>query len=278
MRRSRTLSTVVLILVAAGLVALALGGYLTPLTRLGTQPWLVVQEWLAVRYAALRDYLTAPQDVAVLRARNQALEAEVARLQAEVADLQQQLIEAQTLAALLDFARAHPSNRYKAARVIGHDPSPFLHYIIINRGSDDGIRPGMPVVSATGLVGYVDAVIPRAARVRLITDAGSRVDVRLKPTKVDAVLQGSLTGELTLTMLPLNAEVPSGTLVFTSGLGGRFPPDILVGQVVSTRKIASALFQEAAVQPATDFNRLDIVLVVVNFQPIDLTPLQETQP
>ncbi len=271
----RTFSRLVLLLVVAGLVALALGGYLTPLTRLSTAPFLRAQEWLAVRYAALRDYLTAPQDVAALRQRNQALEAEVARLQTEIVALQQQLAEAKVLAALLDFARAHPTNQYKAARVIGQDPSPFLHYVIVNRGSDDGIRPGMPVVSPEGLVGYVDAVIPQAARVRLITDPGSRVDVRVKPANVDAVLQGSVTGELTLNMLPLDAKVEPGNLVLTSGLGGRFPADILVGQVVSTRKQAFALFQEAAVQPVVDFGRLDIVLIIVNFQPVDLTPLLE---
>ncbi|HIQ08746.1 MAG TPA: rod shape-determining protein MreC [Anaerolineaceae bacterium] len=271
----RLFSRIVLLLVVVGLIALALGGYLTPLTRLSTTPFLRAQEWLAIRYAALRDYLTAPQDVAALRQRNQQLEAEVARLQTEVVSLQQQLAEAKVLAALLDFARAHPTNQYKAARVIGQDPSPFLHYVIVNRGSDDGIRPGMPVVSPEGLVGYVDAVIPQAARVRLITDPGSRVDVRVKPANVDAVLQGSVTGELTLNMLPLDAKVQPGNLVLTSGLGGRFPADLLVGQVVSTRKQAFALFQEAAVQPVVDFARLDIVLIIVNFQPVDITPLME---
>ncbi len=271
----RHLTRLVVVLLVAGLLALALGGYLTPLTRLSALPFLTAQEWLATRYAALRDYLTAPQDIAALRQRNQELEAEVARLQTEVVALQQQLAEAEILAALLDFARSHITSQYKAARVIGRDPSPFLHYLILNRGSDDGIRPGMPVVSSEGLVGYVDAVIPRAARVRLITDPGSRVDVRIRPSNVDAVLQGSLTGELTLNMVPLNAKVEPGNLVMTSGLGGRFPPDILIGQVVSTRKLAYALFQEAAVQPVVDFNRLDIVLVIVDFQPVDITPLLE---
>ena len=271
----RILSGLILALLAGGLILLALGGYLTPLTRLAVTPLVSAQEWLATRYMALRDYLTAPQDVAALRQRNQQLEAEVARLQAEIVTLQQQLVEAQTLAALLDFARSHVTNEYKAARVIGRDPNPFLHYLIINRGSDDGIRPGMPVVSAEGLVGYVDAVIPRAARVRLITDPGMRVDVRVEPANVDAVLQGSLTGELSLTMLPLNAKVEPGNLIMTSGLGGRFPPNILVGQVVSTRKLAYALFQEASVQPVVDFRRLEIVLVIVNFRPVDIAPLTE---
>ena len=76
-------------------------------------------------------------------------------------------------------------------------------------------------------------------------------------------------------MLPLDAKVQPGNLIMTSGLGGRFPPNILVGQVVSTRKLAYALFQEASVQPVVDFRRLEIVLVIVNFQPVNISPLME---
>ncbi|NPA92705.1 MAG: rod shape-determining protein MreC [Chloroflexi bacterium] len=271
----RTLRALVIALVVMGLLALSLGGYLTPLTRLSTQPMIAVQTWLARSYQGIRDYLNAPKDVTALRAENQQLKAEVSRLQTEIVTLQQQLAEAELLSALLDFARAHPQNEYKAAQVIGRDPSPFMHYIIINRGSDDGLRVGMPVVSAEGLVGRIDAVLPNAARVQLITDPNSAVDVRTQPSNTNAVLVGSLTGELSLDMVPLEAQLHTGDLVLTSGLGGRYPPNILAGQVVSVRKLSYALFQEAAVQPVVDFRRLQIVLVIVNFRPVDITPLMQ---
>ncbi len=260
-------------LLVVGLLALSLGGYLTPLIRLSTKPEIAFQAWVARTYQALRDYANAPKDVNALRAENQRLKAEIAQLQTQIVTLQQQLTDARILEALLDFARAHPNNQYKAAQVIGRDPSPFLHYIIINRGSDDGLRVGMPVVSAEGLVGHITAVIPNAARVQLITDPKSAVDVRTKPSNADAVLVGSLTGELSLDMLPQNAQVKSGDLVLNSGIGGKYPPNILAGQVVSVRKLSYALFQEASVQPVVDFRRLQIVLVIVNFKPTDLTPL-----
>ncbi len=273
----RTLRALVIALVVIGLLALSLGGYLTPLTRLSTQPVLSVQAWLARAYQGIRAYLNAPKDVNALRAENQQLKAEVSRLQTEVVTLQQQLAEAELLSALLDFARAHPQNEYKAAQVIGRDPSPFLRYIIINRGSDDGLRVGMPVVSAEGLVGHITAVIPNAARVQLITDANSAVDVVVQPSHTNAVLVGSLTGELSLDMVSLDAKIKPGDLVLTSGLGGRYPPNILAGQIVSVRKLSYALFQEAAVQPVVDFRRLQIVLVIVNFRPVDVTPLTRPQ-
>ncbi len=270
------LSWAALALMGLGVVLLALTGYLRPLLRLSTQPLIEIQTWAARYVYTVRDYVSAPRDMEALRRRNQELEAEVARLRAQVAQLQQQVAQLEVVAALLDFAREHPEHEYMVALVIGRDPSPFLHYVIINVGSDDGVRPGMPVVAAQGLVGQVEAVIPTAARVRLITDPGSRVNVRTTPSNVDAVLAGSITGDLSLTLVPLEAKIQPGDLVITSGLGGQYPPNILVGQVVSTRKLGFALFQEATVQPVVDFARLDAVLVVTNFRAVDISPLIPT--
>jgi rod shape-determining protein MreC len=270
---SRTLQTVVLSLVVIGVIALALGGYLTPITRFVISPLVSAQTWISTRVLAIQNYLDAPQDLARLRQRNLELESEVSRLQAEVIELKQQITETRVLEALVDFARVNPENRYVAAKVIGRDPSPFLQYVLINRGSDDGLRRGMPVVTQQGLVGRVAAVTANAARVQLITDAGSNVNVKLEPSRAQAVLQGDVTGELSLDMIPQSAEVQIGDLVLTSGLGGNFPADILVGQVTSVRSRDTDLAQTASVQPSEDFSQLEILLVITNFRPIDISPL-----
>lgn len=275
--RMRRLETVVAILVVGGILFLAFGGYLGALSRSTSGVLLNLQEWVAVRYFAIRDFVTAPRDMAALQQRNAALEAEVARLQTQVIELEQKVAQTDVLAALVDFARANPENVYQAALVIGRDPSPFLRYVIINRGSNDGIRRGMPVVSDKGLVGRVDAVIADAARVQLITDADSVVSVHLQNADTDAVLRGSLTGDLVLDMISQDANVEVGDVVLTSSLGGTFPPDLLVGQVVSVRKLDYEIFQTAVVQPVVDFSRLQIVLVVTNFRPVDITPLLDSQ-
>lgn len=273
---ARPLRTVVLVLLVIGLIAFALGGYLTPLTRLVFNPFISAQTWLSTRFQTLQNYLSAPQDLARLRQRNVELEAEVSRLQAEIIDLNQQLAETRVLSALVDFARVHPDNRYVAASVIGRDPSPFVKYVILNRGSDDGLRRGMPVVTQQGLVGRVAAVTAGAARVLLITDPDSSVNVRLEPSEAQAVLQGSVTEELTLDMIPQSVTVQIGDLVLTSGLGGNYPADILVGQITSVRRRETDLFQRAAVQPVVDFTRLEIVLIITNFRPVDIQPLIPT--
>jgi len=272
----RSLQTTIILLVAIGLVALALGGYFGILSDWFGRSVVSAQTWISSRYVAVVDFLAVPRDVASLRQRNAELEAEVAQLQRQVIELQQQVTETEMLSALLDFARANPEYTYKGAAVIGRDPSPFLRYIIINQGSNAGIRRGMPVVTHQGLVGRVDAVISEAARIQLITDPASAINVRLKNSETEAILVGSITGDLSLDMISQDVTVEIGDVVLTSGLGGNYPPNIVVGQVVSVRKRAYELFQQAAIQPVVDFSRLEIVLVITNFRPVDIAPLITT--
>jgi rod shape-determining protein MreC len=272
----RSLQTAFIILVVVGFVMLALGGYFGSITTWFGQITVGSQTWISSRFLAISDFLTAPRDMASLRQRNIELEADVARLQTQIIELQQQVTQTEILSALVDFARTNPENTYKAAAVIGRDPSPFLRYVIINVGSNEGIARGMPVVTQQGLVGRVEAVVSEAARVQLITDQISAVNIRLKNSKTEAILSGSITGDLSLGMISHDVKVESNDVVLTSGLGGDYPPNILVGQVVSVSNREYELFQTASVQPIVDFSRVEFVLVIINFQPVDITPLLPT--
>jgi rod shape-determining protein MreC len=265
--------TVVVVLIVVGLMLLAISGYLGPVLRAAQTPLVAAQRWISSRYLAIYELITSPTDMATLREQNQSLQNQVSQLQTEVIELEQRLGEAQVLYALLDFAREQPQNTYVAAAVIGRDPNPFMRYIFIDRGSDSGVLAGMPVVTAQGLIGRVDAVTAQASRVVLITDPASIINVTLQSLKTDAQLVGSLTGELTLEMVPSDVKLQPGELVLTSGLGGDYPADVLIGQVVSVRKLETDLFQTATVQSAVDFNNLQAVLVITNFRPVDIAPL-----
>jgi rod shape-determining protein MreC len=225
---------------------------------------------------AFYQFFTIPRDAASLRQRNAELEAENSRLQTLVIELQQQVGEAQVAQALFNFAKENPENRYLAASVIGRDPSPYLQYIILDKGSDNGLRHGMAVVNEKGLVGRIDAITPGASRVQMITDAGSAINVRLQTSQKDAVLIGSITGDLTMEMIPQDLQIPQGEMVLTSGLGGTYPPNLFVGQIASIRRNENDLFQSAIVQPVVDFSGLKAVLVIVNFKPVNITPLIPT--
>ena len=88
---------------------------------------------------------------------------------------------------------------------------------------------------------------------------------------------GSVTGDVILELIPQDANIETGDLVLTSGLGGGYPPDLIVGQIVNIRSRDFDLFQQATIQPVVDFNRLQVVLVIVNFKPVDITPLIPAQ-
>ncbi len=270
----RSLQTTIIFLVVGGILALALSGALGSASRQFGAVLIDLQTWISTRFLGFQDFITAPRDIVSLRQRNAELEAQVSQLQAQVIELQQRVNETEILAALVDFSRSNPESTYKAASVIGRDPSPFLHYIIINRGSNDDIRRGMPVVTNQGLVGRIDAVIADAARVQLITDPASTVNVYLQNVETSAVLSGSVTGDVSLDMISQNVVVDPGDLILTSGLGGGFPADLIIGQVVTLRSLEFELFQQATVQPAVDFSRLEIVLVITNFRPVDISPLE----
>ncbi|HCS38638.1 MAG TPA: rod shape-determining protein MreC [Anaerolineaceae bacterium] len=269
----RTLQSITIGLIIVGVLALALSGLLNQIVGKVIDPLVAVQGWFASRTQAMVEFFTVPRDVATLRQENNSLKNQVSQLQSELLAARQQLTETDILYALLDYARAKPENKYVAASVIGRDPSPFVKYIIINHGSDDGIIKGMPVVTQQGLVGQVVAVTATAARVQLITDPGSIINVRLEKANTDGQVLGSVTGDVSLDMVNPGVNLIQGDLILTSGLGGGYPSDILIGQVLSPESSENTLFQKATVQPVVDFVNLRAVLIITNFRPVDYTPL-----
>ncbi len=262
---ARSITALSYLLLAAGLLVLGLAGFLDPARGLVLRPIGELQSWVAARVAAVRDFATMPRDVSGLIQRNAELEAEVARLQQEVIRLQEQVAEVEVLSALLNYARTRPENRYLAANVVGWDVSPFLRSVWIARGSNDGLVRGMPVVTERGLVGRLVEVFPTMSRVQLIIDPEAAVNVRLQTSRAEAVTAAQPNGELWVELISQDVQVAPEELVVTSGLGGGYPPDIPVGQVVSVRRRDYEIFQQAVVQPVVDFDRLYIVLVITNF-------------
>lgn len=268
-----TLRNAVVVFLIVGILFLAISGFLRPILGVIMDPFVAAQRWLSERFMAVYDFFTLPRNVTELIQRNSELENEVANLQSQIIQLQEQLSEADVLYALLDYARSRPADEYLAAAVIGRDTSPFLQYIIIDHGSDDGVRYGMPVVTQQGLVGRVVAVTASASRVQLISDVESAVNVTLQSQDEDALVQGSITGDITLEMVAQNVNVSAGDILLTSGLGGNYPSDIIVGQVYDVRKTENDLFQTAYVQPVVDFTSLRAVLVISNFQTTNIQSL-----
>lgn len=269
----KALRNIIIALVVAGLLFLSVAGYLTPFFNFSTNPIIRTQSWLTERYTAFRDFFDSPRDMATLREQNALLQSQLAQAQGKIIEQQEQLSQIQIVTGLLEFARANPEHSYVPANVIGREISPYQQYIIIDVGSSQGISHGMPVVTDKGLVGRIDSVISNASRVQLITDANSVVNVRLQIANVEAQVLGSLMGETSLELVPQGADVQIGDAILTSGLGGNYPPNIFVGQVLAMHSKQNTLFQSGSVQPVVDFAHVSAVMVISNFNQVDIAPL-----
>ena len=265
---------IVLVLLVLGIAFFALSGYMAKAIDRVLEPVVRAQSTLMERLNFIINLFSISQDQVALVAENEELKNQVAELQNRIIQLQQNLNEADILYALLGFARSSPDEQYVPAKVIGKDPSPFLKYILIDQGSDAGIRSGMPVVTNKGLVGRVDAVTASASRVRLITDSTSMINAVVVEADAECVVQGSITGDITIEMVSQDVKLEPGQVIQTSGLGGDYPADFIVGQVLNVNQINNEIFQSASILPAEDFNSLQAVLVVSNFSPANIGPLE----
>jgi rod shape-determining protein MreC len=273
--RKRLLLAFALLLAALGLVLLGQAGMISPIKDLALRGVTGAQRSITTTFFNIRDFLTAPRNLQELIQRNSQLEQRIAELEAEVVTLREQAADVDRLNALLGTAKDHPENRYVAAKVIGRDTSPFLHYLILDKGSDMGIRRGMPVVNEKGLVGRITEVSATASKLQLITDPDSSINARIQESRSEGILIGLPTGELELTYLSQDIPVNVGEIVVTSGLGGGFPPEILIGRVVSVHHRDYELYQTAIIEPRSDFTRLEMVLIITNFEPVLIDPLLE---
>lgn len=214
------------------------------------------------------------RDLRNLQERYRLLEEQANALLIENIRLNELEAENEALRRLLGFAQANPDLQVKAAsvrgQVIGRDPTNLARYLIIDVGERDGVRRNMPVVTEEGLVGTVDQVYATASKVRLINDLDHTVNVILQRSRVKAVARGQVDGNLLVEWIPQDPEaVAVGDIVLTSGLGGRYPRLLVVGQVVETWQHDYDVFRSAVVRPVVDFERLDFVLVVTGFTPLE---------
>ncbi len=148
------------------------------------------------------------------------------------------------------------------AQVIGEDGSNWARTIIIDKGIQAGLRDGLPVVAAEGVVGRIIKIAPDSARVLLITDASSAIAALIQRTRTRGVARGR--GEnLSIEYALRDADIQVGDLLVTSGMGGVFPKGLPLGLVASVEKDQFGLFQQVAVTPATDFSHLEEVMVIV---------------
>ena len=149
------------------------------------------------------------------------------------------------------------------ARVIGLNPSPQFQSIRINRGEDDGVRFGMPVVTAEGAVGQVIRSVGGSADVMLLTDPQSHIGGVIERTRVRVTISGAGGGRpLSLELVRREDDVKDGDVVVTAGSDGIFPRGVRVGVVRTPERPSVSMFLKATLEASVELNRVEEVLVI----------------
>jgi len=201
-------------------------------------------------------------DLRGVRGENLELRAQNRQLRSETNELAEVRAENERLRRLLDYAKASPDPQLPA-RILGVNPAATLLSLRIDRGESDGIRRGMPVVTPDGVVGIVQRVTGSFADVVLITDANSKIAVKVQRSRVRATATGK--GEsraLQLENALRTEDLQEGDQVVTSGTDGVFPPGLLVGRITSLQRRNYGMVQSADILPAVDMTKLEEVLVI----------------
>lgn len=273
---SRTLLWFGLAALCIVLLVLSSSGYLAPaegVFSVAVRPLLAVFNDVGRQ---IDNVATTAREFATLRTANRQLQTRVDTLTIDNLRLKELESENQRLRELLRFRQLNPFYDFRGgqiiARVISRGPTNYLSALAIDLGSEHGIEPGMPVVTERGLVGRIHQVRPNSSTVLLITDISSGVQALVQRNRAVGVVSGRAGALPVMDYIPQDVDISVGDIVITSGLGGAFPKNLVIGQVVEVTKRDFDMFQQAILRPTVAFESLEFVLVIMNFKPLPGQP------
>ena len=229
-------------------------------------------------------------EIVTVHEQNKMLKNEVAQLRIQNLQASEYAAENERLRALLGYKQAALQFDLVAARVIGREADSWSRMVTIDRGTMDGIRDNMPVVTEKGLVGHVVEAGPNYAKVQLILDPRSSVGtlVQRADSRIVGIVEGNPENPTMPRMVnvPKNGDIVEGDVIVTSGFGGMYPKGLVVGIVQTLENDEAGLLKIAHLEPAVDFQKLEDVAVIVASreappEPLktpDQTPGTETDP
>ena len=163
------------------------------------------------------------------------------------------------------------------AELVGISPDPLRHQLILNKGSNDEVFIGQPLIDADGLMGQVVEVSPSSSRALLITDASHSIPVQVNRNGVRAIAEGTGSlGALEVRHVSATTDIKIGDLLETSGLGGRFPGGYPVAVVTAIDRDPGKLFARVVARPSAALDRSRHVLLVFATRAADSLPSPDT--
>lgn len=208
-----------------------------------------------------------------LQKENKELKEKVDTLSSENKILQLDKYELNSLRELYKLDQKYTEYPKVAARITSKDTGNWFNVFKIDKGSNDGLKPGMNVMAGDGLVGIVTEVNHNNSTVRSIIDDRSSVNAMFMKTSDNCFVNGNLEligdGLMEMTDINIDADIKKGYEVVTSRISSKYLPGILIGYVEKVENDASNLTKSGYITPAVNFDKLDTVLVITELKEAD---------
>ena len=203
-------------------------------------------------------------DIDNLKSENKELKKRNSELEQSLRELEIIKAENETLKEYVNLKEKYEEYDTIPADVINRDISNYSSIIIINVGSNDGIREDMTVIADSGLVGHIVSVSPTTSKVQTIVDTGTAVTSKVSTSDDTIIVQGTLEDKSTLkaTFIPTDAVILQGDSIETSGIGGIYPKGIHIGSIKEVINTSNPINRYAIVETAVNFTKLTTVLVI----------------
>lgn len=231
---------------------------------LGTRLVAPIELGVARAASTVGRFFQTVQQAGDLSAQNQRYREEVDRLQATLVQIREVELENHDLRQLLGLRARTSLGTLLPVNVIAQEPLPVLQSVTVDRGADDGVTVDLPVITWRGVVGRTVEVRPTSSKVLLLTDVNSAVSARIQDpeSRATGTVRGTGDGRLLLQYVLRSDALRTGDIAITSGIGGVFPPGLVVGRVVQVRQKDVEAFQEALVEAAADMRNLERLFIL----------------
>ncbi len=235
--------------------------YLKWVESIGLKLFSPINRGISLAADNTKNYLKALAESKAVKEENKELKEKIEMAYQENAILKEKLIAYDRMKKLLELKESF-SYEMIPSLVISREPGNWFNSIIIDKGTEDGVRKNMAVATYRGLVGRVISVDSHTAKILLILDQRSAVGGMIQRSRDIGVVKGSESNYCYLEYLSHDADIKVDDIVITSGLGSVFPKGIVIGRIAGIKKESHDLFQKVIIKPEVDFTKLEEMFVV----------------
>lgn len=261
---------IIVVVVLLGLIiytATAGGSFLASLLGFATSPMQSVSTQAVGAVTEFVDLDALSRDE--LKDMVNSLTEENADLREKLVDYENTQQENEQLREQLEITEQQPENTLRAATVIGRDPNDMFYGFFIDQGTLAGVEVGDPVITSQGLVGVVSQAYATTSRVTTLLSEDVNVSAVAPARGESGVISSGITsasaGLLRMSYLTSDTQIQPGDIITTSGVGGAYPADVIIGQVQSVQKSENDISYYAVVEPYQDLTNVQEAFVVIDF-------------